>query len=231
MAKTYTKPTHTLFEDLTHAEFTRYRILDYRGTDKSGNHRWLARCAPDLGGCGVTKVVQGVALTSGRVQSCGCLRLERVKTKHGLSKHRVYGIYKQMHARCYNPKNACYPRYGGRGIYVVPEWHDIKTFIDWCGVHPLGKEETLERKDNDAWYSPDNCIWASRRQQANNTRKVTFFTWGGKTLSLHEWARQFNLPVTTLFNRLHTLGWPVERALTTPRKSGKIRSEKSEPVH
>lgn len=221
MAKTYVKPTHPLFNDLTDKTFGRYRVREYRGRGKNGkNFRWLAYCDPELGGCGTEKTVQGSTLTSGRVESCGCMRLEHV-TKHGLYQHRVYGIWKQMMNRCHNPKNDAYHRYGARGIYVVPEWHDVKTFIDWCGDHPRG-QETLERQNNDGPYSPDNCVWDSRLAQANNTRKVTKFTWDGRTQSLHKWAREFNLPVTTLFNRLHTLHWPIDRALTTPKKSGTI---------
>src|SRR5262249_19270019 len=216
MAKIYPKPTHPLFVDLTGVIFGRLVVLAFRGRVKTGdgkNFRWLVRCNPMLGGCGKQRIVRASDLISGRTQSCGCMRLQHV-TRHGLSKHCLYPIFRQMHARCYNPKNIGYSRYGARGIYVAAEWHGVSglnAFIAWCGIHPRGSE-TLERIDNDGPYSPDNCCWASRREQANNTRKVTMLTYEGKTQSLHAWARELNLPVTTLFNRLHLLGWPINRA-------------------
>lgn len=87
-----------------------------------------------------------------------------------------------MMNRCYNRNNPSYFRYGGRGIYVTQDWHDPRNFISDMGQRPPGA--TLERVNNFGPYSPDNCIWASRTDQARNRRSTKL------TMELAEWARK-----------------------------------------
>lgn len=98
----------------------------------------------------------------------------RFETKHGLSFNKWFSIWSAMMQRCHNPNNESYPRYGGRGIEVCEQWRNAKVFIAWCEDQNPDPGLTVERVDNDKNYSPDNCVFADRKAQANNRRSTGF---------------------------------------------------------
>lgn len=94
---------------------------------------------------------------------------------HGLCKSPEYAAWRSMKQRCGNPKNHAYIDYGGRGITVCQRWQDsFENFLIDMGNRPPGM--TLERKDNDGGYNPDNCEWATYSTQNNNRRNLKQFT-------------------------------------------------------
>lgn len=119
----------------------------------------------------------------------------------------------QMISRCYDPNNHKYKSYGGRGIRVCDRWICRRLFIEDMGERPDGM--TLNRIDNDGDYSPENCEWATYKEQSQNRRDNRRITFEGKTQCLTEWARQYGLNRTTLRRRLDS-GWIIENALKTP---------------
>lgn len=122
-----------------------------------------------------------------------------------------------MHSRCENPKFCEYPRYGARGIYVCWEWNKFEPFYAWVKtIYPDGnvpRGMTIERKDNLGPYSPENCYFATKKQQAENTRRNHLVTFQDKTQTLSQWAEQLDIQAPTIRHRLKA-GWTVEKALT-----------------
>lgn len=119
-----------------------------------------------------------------------------------------------MIARCENPNDPGYKNYGGRGILVCRDWHSFECFLRDMGPRP-SLAHSLNRKDNDGPYSPDNCIWSTRREQGRNKRNNRLLSYRGRQLCLSEWAEELGIPLTTLWRRLRR-GWSVKKTLSTP---------------
>lgn len=134
------------------------------------------------------------------------------------------GSYLSMMARCYVKTNNRYEIYGGRGIEVCPEWHNVENFAKWCEESNYQKGLTLDRINTDRNYEPDNCRWATVREQANNRRNNRRIEYNGEVHTLAEWARILNLNPGTLQYRLGKLGWSVERAFKEKPFVGKNQS-------
>lgn len=143
-----------------------------------------------------------------------------IPRQHGMGKTRIYAVWNAMRARCSNPNNGSYADYGARGITVCERWQKFENFLADMGVPAPGM--TLERKDNDLCYSPDNCVWAPRFVQNRNTRRNLFITYQGRTQILTDWARELDLPLLCIWKRLNR-GWSVDRAFTQPvRKANRV---------
>lgn len=154
-----------IFRDLTGNVFERLTVLSREGKNKHGGILWNCICS-----CGAICVVNGDSMKSGITKSCGCL-----KAKLGGATRQQGSLYKTWRAmmrRCYESNHHAFASYGGRGIYVCEQWYDYLTFendlIINLGVKPLGLE--LDRVNNDGPYSPDNCKWSTKSEQALNRR-------------------------------------------------------------
>mgnify|MGYP001618838060 CR=1 FL=1 len=182
-------------------------------------HRPTAVCRCD---CGNVRTVTINNLKNGGSRSCGCRRNERLKQRsvtHGASEWPEYAVWNTMIARCENPKHERYPRYGGRGITVCDEWRSsFERFISDMGRRP-SPSHSIDRKDNDGHYAPDNCRWATPREQAANTSQKRLLTLNGRTQRLCEWSAETGIRSQLLITRMGRLGWSVEKALTTPVQS------------
>lgn len=195
------------FTDLVGYKFSRMTVIEY-----SLSHRWVCRCE-----CGKIKEVNAGALNTGRVKSCGCLNLERVR-KHGHSaggkRSKTYKVWDGMKARCYNPRAAFYDLYGGRGIKACDRWlHSFENFLADMGERPVGK--TLDRINSDGDYEPSNCRWATPFEQQNNRSNNKWIEYGGRRMTYAQWGREIGLPKNCISDRVR-LGWSVEKIITTP---------------
>lgn len=197
--------------DLTQRRFGRLVALTCNRSSQP--RKWLCQCD-----CGTTCLVQGVALRSGHTRSCGCWKRDALTvraTTHGRNRTPEHRAWKGLIQRCTNPNVVGYQYYGGRGIAVCDRWrHDFSAFFVDMGEKPTPKH-TIERKDNNGPYSPDNCIWATRSQQANNKRRTTYITWDGRSQSMGQWAHELGLHHETLRYRLRH--WPIDRAMSQRR--------------
>lgn len=168
---------------------------------------WLCVCD-----CGSSVVAVGYQLRNGTQQSCGCLRSKNATT-HGLTGTPEYTTWRGMNERCNNPNNSHYPKYGGRGIGVCERWNSFENFIADMGKRPLN--HSLERKENDKGYEPDNCKWAPPVEQSRNTSRSIKITFGSETLCLKDWSERLGITDGALKHRLKK--WSFEKAMTTQK--------------
>lgn len=151
-------------------------------------------------------------------------------TTHGMSQTTTWRIWRGMRRRCYDTNIQGYANYGGRGITVCDRWRDsFENFYADMGERP-SKQHSLERRDNNGNYTPHNCYWATNIEQHNNTRRSVFLEFQGKKQTITQWARELNINVATLYNRVRR-GWDVTRILTKPivSKSPSIFVQRTSP--
>lgn len=152
--------------DLTNKRFGRLTVISRHG--RIGKRiSWLCLCD-----CGERKVILGESLKSGATHSCGCLRAEGNNLKHGLSYSRIRNSYRAMKERCYLESHVAYQNYGGRGIRVCDEWKEsFESFYEWAVANGYQEGLTIDRIGVDGNYEPNNCRWATMKEQAQNKRK------------------------------------------------------------
>ena len=145
---------------------------------------------------------------SGHTKSCGCLQIEKnIKrsTKHGHARRgkisKTYQVWNNMMNRC-----RTHPDYAGRGIKVCNDWVSYEGFFKDMGESPEGK--TIERINNDGDYCKENCRWATRAEQSENTRATRLITYKNKTQSVSKWAREKGIDRKVIIYRINR-GWKM----------------------
>jgi len=122
--------------------------------------------------------------------------------------------YKNMLDRCYNPNNASYGNYGGRGIKVCKLWLSSRdAFVAWSLANGHAFNLSLDRKNNNGNYTPANCRWATVEAQLTNQRRNRSLRYKGKVRTVSQWALELGISQDALHKRL-ARGLPTSKALT-----------------
>ena len=183
------------------------------------NGKWYAKCKCDCENY-VERILVRSLLTE-NTKSCGCYNSDLVtqrNQKHGNAyrdnKSRLYKIWVDMHRRCENPNRARAKGYCLKGITVCKEWEEFQPFKEWAFANGYDNSLSIERKDNDKGYCPENCTWIPKSDQSKNRTTNHYITFNGKTQTLTDWSKELDINRTTIQSRLNR-GWSIERALNT----------------
>ena len=168
--------------------------------------------------CGNIKKVPKASLVHGTTKSCGCAKgllvADSLRT-HGASKSKLYGSWRDMLRRCQDMSNKSYPRYGGRGITVCDRWLVFENFELDMGNPPTA-DLSIDRVDNSKGYYKENCRWATRKEQSNNTSRNVLFDFRGDKLPLKTISELANFNYNTLKTRVYRHGMSAEEAIAIP---------------
>lgn len=191
--------------DITGQAFGRLTAI-HPAPPLNGASRWLFKCE-----CGTEKVVRTYSVTSGVIRSCGCLHNERCKTGLNRRRHgdagkgrvtRLHNLWRGIIKRCADNFPDPNRVYRARGITVCPEWRDYSTFKAWAIASGYADDLTIDRIDNDKGYSPENCRWATRTEQARNRRTTRLITIDGRSQALAAWLAETDTKSWTFYGRL-----------------------------
>lgn len=187
----------------------------------NGQATWLCKCE-----CGNEKVIRGHSLRDG-TKSCGCLIREINKilhTRHGLSESPTYVSWHSMKIRCLNMKARCSKCHGKRGITICNRWlNSFENFVADVGERPT-LAHTLDRKDVNGNYEPENCFWATKKEQGRNRRTNVFVEINGVSKCIAEWAEINGIDRGVLRNRIKS-GWPQDQWFTPKLSMGGKREK------
>lgn len=197
----------------TNQVFGRLSVISNSGRSQHGENLWKCRCT-----CGaIVEAILGSSLRRGKTKSCGCLMREegsKRQHKHGMYGTSTYRSWAMMVQRTTNKNLPDWKDYGGRGITLYEPWKDFSIFLKDMGEKPT-ESHSIERKNNNKGYSPDNCKWATDGEQRRNKRINHNLTLDGRTMCIEDWSTELNISSNTLRSRL-TRGWSTEKTLKTP---------------
>lgn len=190
--------------------------------------------------CGTVREMTLSQFNNPDKHSCGCVGvlkgIESPYYKHGMSRTRIYIIYRDMYNRCYNKEDISYPNYGAKGIKIFDEWlgeMGAKNFADWAYANGYNKnakrgECTIDRIEPSGDYCPENCRWADYQTQANNKGNNRYFEIDGVTKTLSEWCREYGgLCPQSVWGRVKN-GMDIKTALTKPMQKKKANMTQQE---
>lgn len=178
--------------------------------------------------CGKIKEMTLSEFNNPLVHSCGCSKNptgeNRKSYKHGMSKEKIYTIYRDIYNRCYNIKDISYSAYGARGIKMCDEWlgeNGLEIFADWAyenGYDEAAKRGqcTIDRIDVNGNYEPSNCRFVSMKIQSNNKTNNSYYEIDGVVKTLTEWCEEYNIKCMNSVRCRIKRGMDIKTALTKP---------------
>lgn len=186
------------FIDLYGQKFNRLTVIEKMPPDKSGAIIWKCLCE-----CDNIVYARGNNLRNGDVKSCGCYRYEEISCKkHNPDNPRLYNIYNGIKTRCYNKKFKHYKYYGGKGITMCNEWkNSYLSFYNWAVENGYKEDLTIDRINNDKGYYPENCRWATRKEQSMNRSVNVKIKVNGKYKTPEDINKDTGIKINTIYTR------------------------------
>lgn len=204
--------------------YNKLTVIEFVGV--RGNHRayWLCRCE-----CGNTIETAGSTLRGEHSGSCGCTNATIGRRSHS-PEHRIWAA---MKTRCYNPKSANYKFYGDRGVVICDRWRkSFLAFLEDMGPKPF-PDASIDRYPNqNGPYCKENCRWATKSEQSQNSRKARMLTFNGETMCLTAWARKLGITHSALRLRIEH-GWPLEKIFSEEHYMHRpqVKRPRNPPLH
>ncbi len=195
------------------------KLLVIERTSLTRNRAILWRCICD---CGNEKLCRSADLRIGSVKSCGCVGTNYAKGDKNI--RRINKIWNGMLRRCYNPSTISFHLWGGSGVRVCDEWKtDFMEFAKWSLANGYAPKLTIDRYPNqNGDYSPENCRWATMKEQGNNRRGNIVIEYQGQKKTISEWAELKGIPYFRLAQRIMKLKWSPVDAIERPNRRKKI---------
>lgn len=185
--------------DMTGLKYGELTAIERTGKTSWGGVTWSFSCS-----CGAVFSAVAAAVRKGSKTSCpACFNetLKELATTHGMSDSSEYIIWSSMKKRCNNKKCSAYPGYGGRGLKVCSRWlNSFESFLSDMGHRP-STDHSIDRLNNDKGYSPSNCRWATRTEQANNRRGCHAISIGGETLTVAQICRKYGVSRQSIYTK------------------------------
>lgn len=189
--------------DLTGQKFGLLKVLGLEETNTRKTY-WKCLCE-----CGNIKTVRSDSLQCGAIKSCGCIKKQQDRINltanhsHKMSGTRLYHIWQNMKSRCSNPNNQDYQRYGGRGIAVCKEWENsFSEFMKWANKNGYSETLSIDRIDYNGNYEPNNCRWATPKQQSNNRSSNHLVTIGKETMNISQWCEKYGIKLSVIKGKI-----------------------------
>lgn len=212
--------------DLKDKRFGKLVVVERKENSRSGKAMWLCQCD-----CGNLKTIVGSDLTKGSTQSCGCIRIEKMKERKKEYNHRerLYVLWMGIRQRCANPNNISYKWYGEKGISICKEWEeDYLSFKKWMLDNGYDESlprgvQTIDRIDSDGDYAPSNCRLITIAEQQRNKKCLKKYFYNGERHLLCEWSEILGIDYGLLHSRVIGYGWSLKEAIERP--FGKTRGK------
>ena len=200
--------------DLRGKEFGKLKVIEFLYS-RNKKTFWKCQCE-----CGKITIVRSDCLQDGNTKSCGKCQLREYNDTHfdKRTQEKLYYVWAGMKSRCSNPNHVAYEYYGARGIRVCSEWNGSNSypvFKKWALSNGYKEGLAIDRINVDGNYEPLNCRWVTQEIQNENKRLNIYYTYNRKTMLLKDWSKILGIKEETLYSRINTLGWSVEKAFTT----------------
>lgn len=191
------------------------RVKTYNGMTNGRIYLYVCKCH-----CGKQREFTRGVLIKGKIKSCGCFKPNKT---HGDSGIKFHKIWCSMILRVTNKNQKGYKNYGGRGITVCERWRDYVNFrtdmkesYDEHSIKHGVRNTTIERIDVNGNYCPENCRWATMKEQSNNVRSNVVIEYNGEKGTISYFSDKYNIKYGTLYCRIVKLKWDVNKAIEEP---------------